>query len=152
MEVSILKSKTGRKIKTLSKPKGLKHGQVHHALMYTLDILNRSMIKFMLLDEVGKRIFEQEQPNFDNVTGIDVGVLKRHMTESGKSMLDMIVDNIEWSEYTAYIEYAGVPIVIWIIHNELQVFQTPDIRFYTTEEFFIPNPFMRYWNMRNLIK
>ena len=145
------KSKTGRKDRVLITELPVhEHQAVHEALMYAEDILQRSQIPFFLLDEVAKKIWETDLPQL-NIREIDIGIMERHFTESGRKILQMLEPDIEKHNKTYSFKFNKVPVVIWIINSEYDVLQNPDFRWYTTSEFRIPNPFKVYWNKRDII-
>ena len=146
------KIKTGRKDEPLiPELKVLKHEEIHEALLYIQDVLERSQINFVLLDEIAKKIYEEELPQLD-VREIDIGILRREWHDVGRSLFKMIVPEAEWHTNTISLKKGRVPIVMWIIDNHLDVFKNPDSRWYTVTEFKLPNPFNVYWNKRNMIK
>lgn len=145
------KAKTGRKIKPLVVTKKLfEQEQLNKALFYVEDLLQRCVCPFMLLDDIAKAVFEN-QVGF-KLAEISLGIRKRYITRDVKSMMLSLHPDIDIQTHTIYIKHEDVPIVIWIIHNDLDVFKYPDFRFYSVTEFNLPNPFYEYWNKRDLIK
>lgn len=148
---TILKSKTGRKNKVLlNELPVLKHQDVHDALMYVEDILERAQIPFFLLDEIAKKIWEDELPTL-NIREIDIGILEKHLTDSCYKILKMIEPTIEKHHKTYSFNYKDVPVILWIINSDYDVFRNPDFKWYTTTQFRLPNPFKIYWNKRDVI-
>lgn len=127
------------------------HEKIHEALMYSQEVLERSSIPFMLLDETAHQIMKTEMPTF-RLSEISIGIMKRHWTESGKSIFNMIVPQAEETNMNISYTVGDVPVIMWIIEREFSFFQYPDVRFYFNSEFKIPNPWREYWKSRDLIK
>jgi len=126
------------------------HDDLHEALLHTQDILERASIPFMLLDETARCMLD-EDPRL-TMDEISIGVKTRYLTESCKSILKMWEPKAEFTKVYITFEHRGVPVVIWLIENDYQFFQNPDVRFYCATEFYIPNPFKEYWKNKDLIK
>ncbi len=127
----------------------LTHDQLHDALFFAQDILERSSIPFMVLGETAKCIIDNELPN---LTGdkVEVGVTKRHLTrsclETLKSLVKCTVDN------DIKFDYHGVPVEVKVIEGNYSYFTNPDVRYYHVTEFKTPNPFPEYWENRDNIQ
>lgn len=155
---TLKKSKTGRKIKGLTDEPKLTHEMIRDALFRVQDHLERSQIQFVLLDEIAKQMAEMEDPLLI-ASEVSIGVRSQDFTESGSSTLRSIIPDAGWREFlhgetVSNLSYTdgSVPVVIWIIHNDLDVFKNPDSKFYFQTEFRLPNPFKEYWIKRDLIK
>jgi hypothetical protein len=158
MKTTLKKSKTGRKNEYLVEDKPLTHDQIYEALMRVQDDMERSQLKFILLDELAHQMATMEDPQLE-ATEISIGILKNDFTESGSATLRSIVPDAGWKdivhgEELANLSYqvGSVPVVVWFIHNKLDVFTNPDVRFYYSTEFKIPNPFKTYWRKRDMIR
>lgn len=152
------KYKTGRKNEYLTENPKFSHEQVRDALFHVQDALERSQIQFVLLDEIAKQIAELEDPQL-SASEISIGVRQQDFTESGSSTLRSIIPQAGWEailhgEEVANLSYnvGSVPVVIWIIHNDMGVVNNPDTRFFYQTEFRIPNPFREYWRKRDLLR
>lgn len=127
------------------------HAIIHEALLGVQDLFERSMIPFILMDDIAQQM-QYEMPQF-KLHELSFGVLKQNLSESGYSMFkSLLPKDTFYEDATISFELKTVPIVIWVIHNNLDVFQRPDVRFYYDTEFHIPNPFTVYWKKRNFIK
>lgn len=152
------KSKTGRKNEYLTDNPRIPHESIREALFNVQDILERSQIQFMLLDELAKQIAEGEDPDLSS-SEISLGVMRQDFTESGSSTLRSLVPDAGWRDFRHDEElsnisytYGSVPVVIWIIHNKMSVFDNPETKYYYQTEFRIPNPFKEYWRKRDLVR
>lgn len=152
------KSKTGRKNEYLTEQVKFPHEQIRDALFHVQDALDRAQIQFVLLDEVAKQMVDQEDPLLE-ASEVSIGIRSQDFSESGSSTLRSIIPNAGWEsilhgEELANLSYShgSVPVVLWIIHNDLDVFKHPDLKFYYQTEFRLPNPFATYWRQRDLIK
>jgi hypothetical protein len=128
------------------------HEDLHDALMYTQDVLERSQIPFVLLDTTGHTMLK----NDSRLEGdrISIGIMRRHWTISGSSMLRSIVPGIivDEDQKSALFEYKGVPVDVKIIDADLPFFKNPNKIFYYLSEFYLPNPFDEYWKMKDKIE
>lgn len=127
----------------------LPHDKLRDALFNVQDMLERSMISFILLDDTAKQVKEDQKLKLEEIS---VGILKKDLTQSGFSMLRSLVSDLYVSDDNLSYKYKGVTIVIWIIHRNYKFFQAPDTVFYEIENFRIPNPFKQYYNARYLVK
>ncbi len=153
-----LKKYKGRKSYHLISTPKLPHESVKEALFHIQDIMERSHLQFVLLDEVADQIANREDPIL-NVCEISLGIRITDFTEYGSSTFKALAPAANWKEFlhgypltTINYEYGSVPIVVWLIRNDLDLFRNPDTRFYYQSEFKVPNPFRDYWKNRNLIR
>lgn len=117
-------------------------------------VLQGCMCPFVLLEETARQIREESkklEPHLE-LDEITLGVRERHMADSVRAMLRTMKPQAEWTNANVTYTYKRVPIVIWRIHKDLEVFERPDKIFFYTTELFVPNPFRAYWNMRDLVE
>ncbi|MEK9207802.1 MAG: hypothetical protein AAB922_04920 [Patescibacteria group bacterium] len=133
-----------------SSPVLFTHPQVNDAFLYIQDILERSQIEFIVLDDLAKKLFEYNY--MFEVPEISLGVLQRHFTESGSSTLHSMLKKAVFDDSTISCEYNSVPIVIWIIKKKFKFLERPDKRAYLDMDLALPNPFKSYWNARWLVR
>ena len=145
------KSKTGRKIKPLVVT-SVKFQQfdIDEALIFIDDLLDRCLCPYILLDELAKAVFE-EQHGFE-LSEVTIGIRDKYITRTVKETMLMREPDIKIRENTISLTYKKVPVVIWRIHNDIDVFRNPDTKFYSILNVKIPNPFSEYWKKRDLIK
>jgi len=126
------------------------HQQLHDALMYAQDVLERSMITFVLLGNTARQVMSHELPSFSEEF-VHIGVQERYLTKACLSIFKSLVYNPTVSQDTIHFLSNGVPVKIDIIHGKYEFFDHPDVRFYAITEFMLPNPFDRYWEVKDEI-
>lgn len=131
------------------------HEDLKEALFFMQDVLERSSIPFMVLGDVGKQIIEMSDPILV-ANKIELGVLKRHYTESGKSTFWSVLDNLHVigtdEEDNLAIEYKEVPVYIKIIKKDYPFFEHPNSKFFFVEDLCFPNPYNEYWENKKEIE
>ena len=115
------------------------------ALLYIEDMLDRSLIDFVLIGKTAKEVVANEA---ELSTPLKIGVLKKNWTESGIGMLKMLIQEATFNEKSVTLEHEDVPIQIKIIQGNYKNLQNPDKVFYNVTEFSIPNPFKNYYLYR----
>jgi hypothetical protein len=137
------------------KPEPIQDAQLREALFFMQDLLERSLIPFMVLGAVGRQIVEQNDPIL-SANKIELGILKNHYTESGKSILWALFDQYHVDatdeESDIALEYKGVPVFIKIIKGNYPFFVHPNTIFFYVETLDFPNPFDEYWKVRKEIE
>lgn len=126
------------------------HDQVHKALMFCFDVLDRTHEPFILLDEVANRV----NNNYENLDGIDriiIALNKGSYSGYVADTIDMLIPGATKFDNKIMFDVEGVPVIIKILQKNWKVLQNPDRRFYSVEEFWIPNPFPIYWRQRKFI-
>jgi len=122
------------------------------ALAIAEDLLFRAQIPFIVLGETLLGVLEER------LTGdkIELGIHKRYLTGSTKSMLEIISKmfdhEFQVGEDKIILKYKDVPIEIKIIGRKYDCLENPDTRFYKVTEYLIPNPIDDYLKIRGLIK
>lgn len=122
------------------------NAELHDALMWVQDHLERTGAPFVVLGDVARELHDREIPNLKGGK-IEVGIMKRHWTKSANAISHMRIkqDIVDGTE----IFFRNVPIVFRIIEEEYPFFKNPDVRFYTLSEFRIANPFEKYWEIKD---
>lgn len=121
------------------------------ALYYTEDLLNRAFIQFILLGDTAKTLIEGFHTDLDGQ--IDIGILNKDYTESGKRVLLSVLprDSKVTKKEISFV-YGEIPVKIKIIHKNYQFFEHPEHIIHKISDFCVPNPFDRYYKSRNLIQ
>lgn len=121
------------------------------ALYYTEDLLNRAFIQFLLLGDTAKTLIEGFHSDLDGQ--IDIGILNKDYTESGKRVLLSVLprDSKVTKKEISFV-YGEIPVKIKIIHKNYQFFEHPEHIIHKISDFCVPNPFDRYYKSRNLIQ
>lgn len=150
--------KRGRKNDFIVDGPKFTHEEIRDALFNVQDALERSQIQFVLLDELAKQLNDIEDPILE-ASEVSIGVRQQDFTESGSSTLRSIIPQAGWEllrhdETVSNLNYnvGSVPVVVWIIHNNFDVLNYPDTKFFYNTEFKLPNPFTRYWAKRDLLR
>lgn len=126
------------------------HDQVHKALMYCFDVLDRTHEPFILLDDLAERVSRGHE-GLDGLGKITIAINKNSYTQYTKDTLDMLLPNAIRFDNKIMFDVEGVPVVIKVLQKKWKVLQNPEKRFYSVEEFWIPNPFPVYWRQRKFI-
>ena len=115
-------------------------------------IFEGASIPFILLNETARRV-----KNVEDLKGIEVleiGVLKKSMNEYVERTF-----RDRWGEWKdknveVTLAYSGqkMPVNIKFIKGKYSIFDNLDTVPYYGGMFKLPNPFEKYWKMRNLIK
>ena len=123
------------------------------ALYFIEDILDRCQIPFVLLGKAAKNVVENLDADFNTDT-IEVGVKKKHLTESGLKALKMLLSgrDVEYSDRLIEFEHKDMKIKIKIIHKNWAVLESPNQVFYRMTHFRVPNPFKKYWSFKQFIQ
>lgn len=121
------------------------------ALYYTEDLLNRAFIQFILLGDTAKTLIEGFHTDLDGQ--IDIGILNKDYTESGKRVLLSVLprDSKVTKKEISFV-YGEIPVKIKIIHKNYQFFEHPEHIIHKISDFCVPNPFDKYYKSRNLIQ
>ena len=127
------------------------------ALYHLTDIMDRCICYFSLVGETLRSIKDDNQLKG---TVIYVAIRRLDFSESAQSMLatlsrgvDLRLGIDDYQKDGDYIswKFKGVPISIKIVHRKYEFFNNPSFMFYMGEDYRIPNPFNKYWKIRNLI-
>lgn len=137
--------------KSIEEPKVPSHIELHDALFFVFDSMERSMLPFILLGDMAKSINDEGTPIF-RAEKIEVGVVEGQLRDSCLSTLKSVVkqeikQDVEFKDGEAYMTYKNVPIEIRVLKKEAP-FTNPDKKIYYLEAFNLPNPFGEYWNNR----
>jgi len=129
--------------------------QMVEALLYTQDILQRSMIPFVATHETAKAIREGDrslEPPMASGT-ISLAVLIGNLTRECLSTFDTFLPMARRTKKEITFTHTnGVPVSIQIVKEKTRYFKNPDIKFFGVSDFMLPNPFEEYWEERNQIK
>ena len=123
------------------------------ALYFIEDILDRCQIPFFLLGKAAKNVVENQDADFETDM-IEVGVKKKHLTESGFKALKMLLSGreVEYTDKKIEFEHKDMKIVIKIIQKNWDVLKNPNQVFYRMTHFRVPNPFKKYWSFKQFVR
>lgn len=144
------------------------HQEVHEALLFSQDILQRALIPFFVIGDVAERLRKQDVPQLD-VDEVEIAIHRKHATVSGMSTLSTLLEESNVDIETEYIKksydggvidmvktitftHGGVPVIFKVIDKDYDFFKNLDVRWYYTDDFYIPNPFDMYWEEKDNIE
>lgn len=136
-------SKTGTNGTTLPSPEKLQA-----AILNVQDALERAQIPFIVLRDIARSMFFDEELKGDSVT---VCAYDRYFTDSCLSLLRMVRPQLTETKHGFKYTLDGVPIEIRVIRKHFRFLDNPDQRIFFTETFQIPNPFDNYWKSKTFV-
>ena len=135
----------------------LTHEQLHAALFWIEEIMERAMLPFSVLGKPARCIFQQQMKLQGK--NIKLAVKEKHLT---RYSLNTLRENVpEWNtkegrierdQETFVTEHKEVPVIVRVLHKDYTVFKNPDKRFYSVTELCIPNPFEVYWEKYKFLR
>ena len=132
--------------------------ELNKALFHFVDIMERCLCPFLLLDDTAKSVIDKERVEGD---GIYAGVRISEFNESTYSMMRTLASNVDVrlgieNFYKTDKEfgwtYKDIPIKVKLIHRKYSFINNPTFAWYMAEEYKIPNPFNKYWKARFLVQ
>lgn len=129
--------------KDKNKPTGKTAMDYLKALRKAEELLDKGVMPWILLGQTAKQVREG---SLHDIQKIEIGILRKDLGEFTENMLKTFGGK-EWQKFEA----EGVPIEIRIIEKKYGFFNYPDKVWYYGTQFLTPNPFDKYWKMRNLI-
>ena len=117
-------------------------------LRWISDLLTSCQIPHFLLGETSQQAIADVELNVDK---IEIGVLKKNFNETTKRLFLTFLPGLELGDVVK-LERDEIPIEIKIIQRHYGFFDNPDNVFYMADEYKIPNPYQKYWEVRYLIK
>lgn len=125
-----------------------RHTDLLEALFFIQDVLERAQIPFMALGNTALSIFNNEQDLSDP---IHIGILKKYLMKANESTVRTLIKDATFNDRSIKLIHNNIPITIDIINNEYSFFKYPDKKFYYVEDFYLPNPFEKYYKVMNAI-
>ena len=125
-------------------PEELVDKAVHHVQ----DLLNRTLIPFILLGDLVERIVNNK--SIAGIKLIEIGVFQKDLVRERISSLKTEIGDIT-TDYGFGYKFDRIPIQIKIISKDHKFFENPDIIFYKSGEYRIPNPIEDYLKVRQEI-
>lgn len=123
------------------------------ALRDANDVFERAMLPAILLGDVAYQVKMEKRDGFSDTVSVDHlewGIPKKNLTQEIVSLFKTwgFTPTDTGYEYTIQ----GVPVKIKVYERNYNFLTNPDLVFYGVDEFKVPNPFEKYWKVRNLIK
>lgn len=126
--------------------------QLASALMIADELLERCQFNYFLLDDLAWQVYKNYQ-FLENLEELTFGITRTNWTKLSRSLIQSVgIKNLEIDTDAIEFKCNGVPVVVWIINKNYEFFKRPDMKWYLYSEFKLPNPFMKYWKVRYLIK
>ena len=123
----------------------MKCEDLENALDVLNDYFDRAMCKFMLLGETGHAVFYEEGLYGDC---LEIGVKSNDMTEYAFSTLKQLIPSFGTAPEPSGFTIGTIPVTLYVLQRDSDVFKYPDQKFYGKEVYYIPNPFDKYYKNR----
>jgi len=134
--------------KRVSKPKEKKpeltHDQLVEALMFTEDQLERAAVPFVVMGEISRQIYQENDPKL-KADKIELGVMAKNLAQSCKNTLGMLIPDATFADNKIYFVHNDVPVHIHKLENDNKYANNPDTKFFFVTQFRLPNPFDEFW-------
>ena len=113
------------------------------------DLMDRMLCPFILLGTTAKSCIEMVDLTGDK---IEVGVKAKQFTKEITESIKVYKPEAVWNDNGISYKVDGLPVYIKIIHRNYKFFEYLDQRVYQYGDYWIPNPFYKYWKARFLIQ
>jgi len=123
----------------------LKCEDLEKALDTLRDYFDRAMVPFMLMGETGHSVFYEEGLCG---TALEIGITPQSLTEYGFSTLKQLISSFGTAPEPSGFTIGTIPVRMYILRRDSDVFKYPDQRFYDHEVYLLPNPFVKYYKNR----
>ena len=114
------------------------------------DILEAAQAHYVVLGATAKQIHDNFEADLEGP--ITLGMYQQDLTESCISALKSILPDIVITPTKISFQRRGIDVTIRILKRRYEVFKYPDYRMFKATVIPMPNPFTKYWTMRNLIQ
>lgn len=155
MDTKKMMNNNGQNGTAQMQPRAFTPQQLHDALFGALDLMERAMCPFFLLKETAQKVIESEQRidfDLEGLRWIDIGIKATQLTPEVLSTFATHGQDYRNDGTNIRFSINGVPVIVRIVHRDYGVLRNLDTVFYKIEEFKIPNPFEKYWEMRGFIR
>lgn len=107
-------------------------------------LLECAMLPVTLWGETAERIYNKK--SIEGLETIEFAVKKSSLSKYSLSTLNTMEP--DWRSFV----FEGIPIKIHIIAKDRGLLKHPDRANFWGGNYFVPNPFEKYWKMRGLVK
>lgn len=122
--------------------------ELESALFYVEELMERIQAPYVLLNKTAYQVKNNEWLQGDEIT---IGIQKNHFGPYTKQLFNIVEPEVDVTEDDIYITNHGAPIHIRIIHKKFEFFKNPDVVFYNYAQYLLPNPFNKYWKVKQLV-
>lgn len=127
---------------------------VGYALRDLTDLIEKAMLPYVLLGDCARQM-KDGKDGFNGaevqVDRIEWGMFEKNLTPEIKSLFTTW--NFEtWEDKGFKYTTQGVPIFVRVITRNYEFFKLPDMVYYGPDMYNVPNPFEKYWSVKQLIK
>lgn len=127
--------------------------ELESALAYADHVMQSISTDYFLLDELAFFIKEHEPDVWlEGLDAISIGTRVLWFTDNAKRNLVTIVPDAVILPGEVQFEENGVPIRLTVVQKNYTYLQNLDIVNHLASEYWLPNPFNKYWAGRYLIK
>src|SRR3990167_5528108 len=126
--------------------------QINKALYWVDDLLDRCQIPYVVAGDIARQLYDNDDAGRQlTVDKIEIIVRNGNINPMTTGLLKTFVPWVEFGQ-KILLEHEGVPIEIKVIKRKYQFIEYPDLRFYMSDEYKIPNQFDRYWKARFILQ
>ena len=123
------------------------HEQLLKALHNVEDLFESLMAPFVLMGETAQQVASDSELSGSSIV---CGVRNLEVRESVLSTLKTKGIEVQPNGFTYYVD--TVPVHVKFIRNRYKFFEFPDKKMYQYGDYYLPNPFEEYWEMRWMIR
>jgi len=123
----------------------LKCEDLETALDTLHDFFDRASVNFMLMGETAHAVFYEE-----GLSGecLEIGIKPTALSEYAFSTLKGLISGFGTASEPVGFAIGTIPVRMYILRKDSDVFKYPDQRFYGREVYMLPNPFVKYYKNR----
>lgn len=123
----------------------LKCEDLENALDIIHDYFDRASVNFMLMGDTGHSVFYEEGLSG---TCLEIGIRPTELSDYAISTLKGMISGFGTSPEPVGFTIGTIPVRMYILRKDSEVFKYPDSKFYGHEVYFLPNPFVKYYKNR----
>jgi hypothetical protein len=109
------------------------------------DYFDRASVNFMLMGETAHSVFYEEGLSGDC---LEIGVKPTSLSDYAFTTLKDLISGFGTAPDIAGFTIGTIPIKMYILRRDSDVFKYPDQKFYGNEVYMLPNPFVKYYKNR----
>ena len=120
------------------------------ALMYIEDVMGRALIPFILGGLLAECLYSDAPVE---ANGVDLILRPKHLTPEARNTLAVYLGGDKDDYVRGFeLEHLQVPIRVKVVTMDYDFLKYADFRFLAASEYLIPNPFEKYWDVRETIE